>query len=77
MKMTCLEAVKRLVDYVHSDIETPDKDQIAKHLSECNSCCDRFEFEEKLVQVVRSVSQKEKCPASLKTSIMGKIKEAL
>jgi mycothiol system anti-sigma-R factor len=77
MKMTCLEAVKRLVDYVHSEIDTPDKDQISKHLSECNSCCEKFEFEEKLLQVVRSVSCKEKCPESLKNSIMEKLKEAL
>jgi len=77
MKMTCLEAVKRLVDYMHSELEDPDKDKISKHISECNSCCDRFEFEEKLAQVVRSVSQKERCPESLRSSILDKIKEAL
>lgn len=72
-KMTCGEAVENLVDFIHDEMDEDGGGEMKTHLEQCHLCCSRFEFEEKLSDVIKQKACKESCPADLRS----KIKEVL
>lgn len=74
MKMTCMEAVKRLVDYLHKELDDVDESKINEHLEDCSQCCGKFEFEEKLTRVVKDKVTGDTCPEKIRKSILQKLR---
>ena len=70
---SCKEAVEKLIDYIHTELDKVDRDKIKAHLKICKYCCSRFEFEEKLQMVIQEKTCQEQCPDELKKKILAKI----
>ncbi|MCD4783309.1 MAG: zf-HC2 domain-containing protein [Candidatus Eremiobacteraeota bacterium] len=75
MKITCNEAVKNLIDYLHRELGNIERKKIDEHLEKCYKCCDKFEFEEKLSDIICKQGGDETCPKRLKSNIIKLINE--
>lgn len=73
VRMTCKEAVDKLYEYLDREADDMTASQVEKHLDLCRLCCDHFEFEKKMKELVQKSCFQEKAPAFLK----GKIQQAL
>lgn len=72
---SCKAAVEMLVDYIHKELESAEYEKVRAHLDECEKCCSKFDFEEKLSQVVREKAGCNYCPEELKEKVKKAIKE--
>jgi mycothiol system anti-sigma-R factor len=72
--MTCREAVDRLYEYLDSELDNVSTAQIKKHLELCRLCCDHFEFEKTLKDLVHKCCQSAKAPDVLKNKIIDSLK---
>jgi mycothiol system anti-sigma-R factor len=68
--MTCQEAVERLYDYLDKEIDKITAARIEKHLDLCRLCCDHFEFEKKMKELVQKSCIRQKAPSFLKEKIL-------
>lgn len=68
--MTCQEAVDRLYEYLDREIDGITAAQIDKHLDLCRLCCDHFEFEKKMKELVQNSCIRQKAPSILKVKIL-------
>lgn len=75
LMMTCQEAVDVLYEYLDRELDNLRSDQIDRHLDLCRLCCDHFEFEKKMKDLVQKSCIKEKAPSFLKKRILGIIKD--
>lgn len=73
MRMTCNEAVVRLVDYLHDELDSTDKTKIIEHVENCRNCCGKFEFEEKLTKIIKEHS----CSGGTPTHLRNKVLDCL
>lgn len=67
--MTCQEAVDKLYEYLDREIDDITAAQIEKHLDLCRLCCDHFEFEKKMKDLVQESCVQQKAPSILKNKI--------
>ncbi len=67
--MTCKEAVDKLYEYLDREADGMTASQVEKHLDLCRLCCDHFEFEKKLKELVQKSCFQEKAPTFLKDKI--------
>lgn len=74
MMMTCQEAVNRLYEYLDRELDNATAAQIENHLDLCRLCCDHFEFEQKIKELVHNSCLLEKAPQILKDRILSKLK---
>jgi len=72
--MTCQEAVDRLYEYLDSEVDGMTAVQIEKHLDLCRLCCDHFEFEKKMKELVQNSCFQEKAPNFLKNKILDNLR---
>lgn len=77
MKMTCNEAVVRLVDYLHDELDSPDKTKVNEHMENCRKCCGKFEFEEKLVKIVKEHSCSDSTPSHLRNKVLDCLRKTM
>ena len=77
MKMTCSEAVEKLVDYLHGELETADNNKVNEHIDNCKKCCGKYEFEEKFTETIRNRICTEKTPVNLRSKVMGLLKKTM
>lgn len=71
--MTCREAVDKLYEYLDNELDNVSSAQIKKHLDLCRLCCDHFEFEKTMKDLVHKCCQESKAPEILKDKIIGKL----
>ncbi len=74
VKMTCQEAVDKLYEYLDREADDATIVQIEKHLDICRLCCDHFEFEKKMKELVQKSCIQEKAPSFLKEKILKTLK---
>jgi len=72
--MTCQEAVKRLYEYLDLELDNVAAVQVEKHLDLCRLCCDHFEFEKIMKELVKNSCFQEKAPFLLKDKILSNLK---
>jgi len=46
--ITCSDAVRQLWEYVESELDPVDREQVDEHLAFCRRCCGEIEFAEEL-----------------------------
>jgi mycothiol system anti-sigma-R factor len=68
--MTCQEAVDKLYEYIDKETDDITAAQIEKHLDLCRLCCDHFEFERKMKDLVQESCIQQKAPSILKDNIL-------
>ncbi len=69
VEMTCQEAVDRLYEYLDREADDMTAAQIEKHIDLCRLCCDHFEFEKKMKELVQKSCIQQKAPSFLKEKI--------
>ena len=69
----CQEAVKRLTDYLSSELAPAEADAVQDHLSRCKGCFAKFHFEETLLRTIREKIEQVHAPTSLRAKIIGLI----
>ncbi len=67
--MTCREAVRKLYDYIDNELDNATTEKIKRHLELCRLCCDQFEFERTMKELVHKCCESSKAPAALKDKI--------
>ena len=68
--MTCREAVDKLYEYLDNELDNVTSSQIKKHLDLCRLCCDNFEFEKTMKNLVHKCCQDSRAPDPLKNKII-------
>jgi mycothiol system anti-sigma-R factor len=63
---SCEEAIKRLNEYLDSELDTAEREDVLKHLKVCAPCLERFHFEKTLMVKLRDKFCRSITPASLK-----------
>jgi mycothiol system anti-sigma-R factor len=71
--MTCKEAVDRLNEYLDNELDNATAVQIKKHLDICRLCCDQFEFEKTLKDLVHKCCSQARAPILLKEKILDSL----
>ena len=66
--MNCKEALEKIYEFLDKDGSVP-VSEIEKHLDCCRHCWDRFEFEKRLKERIKSSCCKESCTESLRIRI--------
>jgi mycothiol system anti-sigma-R factor len=74
VKMTCQEAINRLYEYLDRELDNAAATEIENHLDLCRLCCDHFEFEQKMKELVHNSCLSEKAPQILKDKILNRLK---
>jgi len=67
--MTCREAVDKLHEYIDSELDSATTEKIKKHLDLCRLCCNQFEFEKTMKELVHKCCERAKAPDVLKKKI--------
>jgi predicted anti-sigma-YlaC factor YlaD len=55
--INCSEAVRNLWDYVESNLEKEDQENIDEHLAFCRKCCGEVDFAQELRVVMQEASR--------------------
>lgn len=66
--ISCEEAIRNLLEYLDHACDAPTQEEIDKHLSVCQACHSRMEFEQRL-RVQLKESGRQQAPDSLKLRI--------
>jgi len=56
--ISCLEALKRVFDYIDNHIEDTSRNEFEHHIEKCRHCFDRVEFEKLLKYRLRALKHK-------------------
>ena len=72
-RMTCKEAVNRLHEYLDNELDNATAEQIRKHLDLCRLCCDQFEFEKNMKDLVHKCCSQGKAPILLREKILDNL----
>lgn len=67
-RVNCKEALDKIYEFLDRDGSIP-LSEIEKHLDCCRQCWDRFEFEKRLKERLKSSCHAETCPDALKRRI--------
>jgi len=68
--MTCSDAVDKLYDHIDRELDNVTAESIRKHLDLCKLCCDQFEFEKSIKELVNKCCEDAKAPSLLKQKII-------
>jgi len=71
--MTCKEAVNRLHEYLDKELDNVTAAQIKKHLDLCRLCCDQYEFEKTMKDLVHKCCSEAKASNLLKEKILDSL----
>jgi anti-sigma factor (TIGR02949 family) len=71
---SCDEAIKRLNDYLDSELNQAEREDIIKHLKICEPCLERFDFEKNLISALRERVRKSVAPLKLKERLSALMK---
>jgi anti-sigma factor (TIGR02949 family) len=72
---SCEEAIKRLNDYLDSELDPAERADVLKHLQMCSPCLERFDFEQSLLDTLRKCFCNKTAPSSLKKRLAEAMKK--
>jgi anti-sigma factor (TIGR02949 family) len=70
-RLTCVEALRRLDDYLDHELPTLDTGRVEAHLRECEACAKEFGFERSVIDQIRGKLREVPLPDSLRLRIMS------
>lgn len=73
--MICKEAIEQLYEYLDNELDEKNYLKINQHLDMCRTCCEKFEFEQALRNIVKDRTQMHKMPQYVKQSIIKQLSE--
>jgi len=73
--MNCQEWFDRLYQLLDRDLDAKAWKDVEKHMKECRSCWDRFEFEKQLKTRLKDSCCKESCTESIRIRIKAIFKK--
>jgi len=69
--MDCKEAVEKLYLYLDGEMLTPqERKDFEEHIKTCRKCCEKFEFEKNLWNLIKSKCIDTPVPATLITKVI-------
>jgi anti-sigma factor (TIGR02949 family) len=71
---SCEEAIKRLNDYLDSELDPAERDDVIKHLKICEPCLERFHFEKSLIAAMKERVCRSVAPFKLKERLASLMK---
>ncbi len=60
--MTCKEAIGQLNEFLDNELDEANYSKTRQHIDMCHKCCEKFEFEQALKNVIREKTQLHKTP---------------
>ena len=69
--MTCKEAIEQLHEFLDKELDDTVYSKIKQHIDMCHKCCEKFEFEQSLMKVIREKTQHHKTPQHVLQSIVS------
>jgi len=66
---SCEEAIKRLNEYLDSELQPGEREDVIKHLQICVPCFERFQFEGTLLEAMRDRVRRSMAPQKLKEKL--------
>ena len=73
--LTCKETLRRLDDYLDSELDESQMAMVRKHLKECDMCGGESAFEESVFTCIKEKIQSLPLPDGLKDRVFGRIDE--
>ena len=67
-EISCEDAIRDLLEYLDHECDNPTQEEIDKHLSVCQACHSRMEFEQRLRAQLKKSGERQ-APDSLKSRI--------
>jgi anti-sigma factor (TIGR02949 family) len=71
---SCEEAIKRLNDYLDSELNPAEKEDVMRHLKVCQPCLERFHFQKVLIISLREKMRHVIAPTTLKDKLSALMK---
>jgi mycothiol system anti-sigma-R factor len=71
----CEEALAELQRFIDGELESADREDIQRHLSDCTPCMDRAEFSRHLKIIISSKCVEQRVPPDLVVKIQALISE--
>ena len=68
--MTCEETVGQLYEYLDSELDKRSYTKVKKHLNACHTCCEKFEFEQALKNIIKAKSEIHKVREHVRENIV-------
>ena len=69
--MTCKEAIEQLHEFLDKELDDTMYSKIRQHIDKCHKCCEKFEFEQSLMEVIKEKTQHHKIPQHVLQSIVS------
>lgn len=73
-RITCEEAISKLLEYLDHELDESSQQQMERHLETCRACFSRAEFERRLRQRVAEAGRTES-PESLRVRVRALMDE--
>lgn len=71
--MTCEETVGLIYEYLDKELDGNDHTKIKQHLGKCNTCCEKFEFEQDLKEIVKNRLRPHKISENVREIIVSQL----
>lgn len=75
-RYTCLETVERLADYLDRELSAAETVEVERHLSTCERCLQRFQFEAAVLDELRSKLRRVAVPETLGERVRNALRSA-
>ncbi|KHE90280.1 MAG: zf-HC2 domain-containing protein [Candidatus Scalindua rubra] len=69
--MTCKDAIEQLGEFLDKELDAVNYSKIKQHIDMCHKCCEKFEFEQSIKNVIREKTKIHKAPQHVLQSIMS------
>ncbi|MCP4254216.1 MAG: hypothetical protein GY775_12565 [Candidatus Scalindua sp.] len=69
--MTCKEAIEQLNEFLDKELDDAVYSKIKQHIDMCHTCCEKFEFEQSLIKVIKEKTQHHKTPQHVLQNIVS------
>ncbi len=73
--MTCKDAIEKLHEFLDNELDDTNYSKIRQHIDMCHKCCEQFEFEQALKEVIREKTLLHKTPQHVLQSIVSQLEE--
>ena len=70
-RLTCVEALRRLDDYLDHELAQLDLRRVEQHIHECEACAKKFGFERSLVDQVRAKLREGEMPPQVRSRVLA------
>lgn len=75
-RLTCLETVRRLDDYLDRELSGEEAREVEEHLRTCNRCLRKFQFDRAVVEEIRTKLRRVPVPSGLPDRIVAGLRDA-